>query len=195
MKNETILPKNIRQIGEIQQDKKIYLEDYVITFIRKQERKDQELDCAGILLGTKQQCEAGMLMFVKGALRLEEEVTVPLPVLVAETARFLPYAGSRVSPFRIVEIGLNLPVATFYETEKPHLDPFHPDIPVMAVSGSIVTALGSVCEAVTSVSVHILGRSAQGQPVAELVLPKGGRIYKGEGSSLETQAQVVFLPR
>lgn len=73
MKNETILPKNIRQIGEIQQDKKIYLEDYVITFIRKQERKDQELDCAGILLGTKQQCEAGMLMFVKGALRLEEE--------------------------------------------------------------------------------------------------------------------------
>ena len=73
MKNETILPKNIRQRGEIQQDKKIYLEDYVITFIRKQERKDQELDCAGILLGTKQQCEAGMLMFVKGALRLEEE--------------------------------------------------------------------------------------------------------------------------
>ena len=73
MKNETILPKNIRQIGEIQQDKKTYLEDYVITFIRKQERKDQELDCAGILLGTKQQCEAGMLMFVKGALRLEEE--------------------------------------------------------------------------------------------------------------------------
>ena len=127
-------------------------------------------------------------------LRLEEEVTVPLPVLVAETARFLPYAGSRVSPFRIVEIGLNLPVATLYETEKPHLDPFHPDIPVMAVSGSIVTALGSVCEAVTSVSVHILGRSAQGQPVAELVLQKAEGFTRAKDPVLKPRLRLSFFP-
>ena len=37
MNRETVLPKNIRQIGEKQQDKKVYLEDYVITFIRRKE--------------------------------------------------------------------------------------------------------------------------------------------------------------
>ena len=44
MKQETVLPKNIRQIGEIQQDKKVYLEDYVMTFIRKREKDAQEKD-------------------------------------------------------------------------------------------------------------------------------------------------------
>ena len=73
MKHETVLPKNIRQIGEIQQDKKVYLEDYVMTFIRKREKDAQEKDCAGILLGTKEQGEAGVFMFVKGAVHLEEE--------------------------------------------------------------------------------------------------------------------------
>ena len=73
MKHETVLPKNIRQIGEIQQDKKVYLEDYVMTFIRKREKDAQEKDCAGILLGTKEQGEAGIFMFVKGAVHLEEE--------------------------------------------------------------------------------------------------------------------------
>ena len=38
MNHETVLPKNVRQIGEIQQDKKVYLEDYVITFIRRMEK-------------------------------------------------------------------------------------------------------------------------------------------------------------
>ena len=38
MKRETVLPKNVRQIGEIQQDKKIYLEDYVMTFLGKKKK-------------------------------------------------------------------------------------------------------------------------------------------------------------
>lgn len=42
MNRETVLPKNIRQIGEKQQDKKVYLEDYVITFIRRKEKERRE---------------------------------------------------------------------------------------------------------------------------------------------------------
>ena len=39
MNHETVLPKNVRQIGEIQQDKKVYLEDYVTTFIKRKEKE------------------------------------------------------------------------------------------------------------------------------------------------------------
>ncbi|MCD8346939.1 MAG: hypothetical protein LUD16_03100 [Lachnospiraceae bacterium] len=39
MENENLLPKNIRQIGEIQGRQKICLEDYVMTYIRKMESR------------------------------------------------------------------------------------------------------------------------------------------------------------
>ena len=72
MNHETVLPKNVRQIGEIQQDKKVYLEDYVITFIRRMEKETQEKCCLGILVGSVEQEEEGSLVFVRGALLLEE---------------------------------------------------------------------------------------------------------------------------
>ncbi len=71
MNHETVLPKNVRQIGEIQQDKKVYLEDYVITFIRRMEKETQEKCCLGILVGSVEQEEEGSLVFVRGALLLE----------------------------------------------------------------------------------------------------------------------------
>lgn len=73
MKCETVLPKNIRQIGEIQQDKKVYLEDYVMTFLHKKEKEAQEQGCTGILVGKKEQDDKGSYVFVKGALMLEQE--------------------------------------------------------------------------------------------------------------------------
>lgn len=72
MKREIVLPKNIRQIGEIQQEKKVYLEDYVMTYIRKKEKEGQE-GCAGILLGRKETDEQGTCLFLTGALLLDQE--------------------------------------------------------------------------------------------------------------------------
>ena len=73
MKHEIVLPKNIRQIGEIQQDRKVYLEDYVMTYIRKKEKEGQE-GCAGILVGKKEADEQGTYFFLTGALLLDQEL-------------------------------------------------------------------------------------------------------------------------
>lgn len=73
MKQEIVLPKNIRQIGEIQQEKKVYLEDYVMTYIRKKEKEGQE-GCAGILVGRKEEDEQGAYLFLTGALLLHPEL-------------------------------------------------------------------------------------------------------------------------
>ena len=40
MGKETVLPKNIRQIGDIQGTDRICLEDYVTTYIRKKESQE-----------------------------------------------------------------------------------------------------------------------------------------------------------
>ncbi len=91
MKSEMVLPRNIRQIGEVQQDKKVYLEDYVMTFIQKKARKNPE-GWAGILMGKKEQDEQGTYVFIKGALLLEEslEEMERWEKLEAERARFFP---------------------------------------------------------------------------------------------------------
>lgn len=73
MKHEIVLPKNIRQIGEIQQDRKVYLEDYVMTYIRKKENEGQE-GCTGILVGKKEADEQGTYFFLTGALLLNQEL-------------------------------------------------------------------------------------------------------------------------
>ncbi|MDO5345846.1 MAG: LysM domain-containing protein [Lachnospiraceae bacterium] len=78
MKCETVLPKNIRQIGEIQQNQRVYLEDYVMTFLRKKEKEaeQEEGSCfAGILAGSGEQEEDGFCIFIKGALLMDTEET------------------------------------------------------------------------------------------------------------------------
>ncbi len=65
---ELKIPKNVRQIGKIEEEK-IYLEDYVITFARKQARKHAEQQFA-ILLG-KQEEKADKPWFISGAVLVE----------------------------------------------------------------------------------------------------------------------------
>ena len=57
----------------------------------------------------------------------------------------------------------------------------------------VIAPLGSISETVAAVCVHIFGGSAQRKPFAELVLPKGGRVYQGKGTGLESEVNVVFL--
>lgn len=63
-KERTGLPKNIRQIGDAGSDKRIYIEDYVITFLEK-------TGCA-VLLGEVWQNENMKCLFADGAVEIAE---------------------------------------------------------------------------------------------------------------------------
>lgn len=65
------LPKNIRQVGETGEQNRIYLEDYVYTYVRKAlENRDAQVVC-GFLIGTWEDLEQGRYYFVKSALTAE----------------------------------------------------------------------------------------------------------------------------
>ena len=63
-KERTGLPKNIRQIGDAGSDKRVYIEDYVITFLEK-------TGCA-VLLGEVWQNENMKCLFADGAVEITE---------------------------------------------------------------------------------------------------------------------------
>ena len=63
------IPRNIRQIGDIDRDLSLYLEDYVTTFIEKMRRKNRE--CVGILLGRQTKEQDSPCLFVRGAVLAE----------------------------------------------------------------------------------------------------------------------------
>ena len=65
------LPKNIRQIGERDQVLKLYVEDYVNTYL-KQLRPPKGSDLrVGLLLGSREIHEDVPYVFVDGALEME----------------------------------------------------------------------------------------------------------------------------
>ena len=68
MEKQTGLPKNIRQIGEIDRERKICLEDYVMTCIRKKEGQESFL---GVFFGEKRE-EEGEICISGGSWRRRE---------------------------------------------------------------------------------------------------------------------------
>lgn len=73
MGKELILPKNIRQIGDIQGKEKIFLEDYVMTYIKKKEKLEKE-GYLGIFLGERQEKEDTVYVFVRGILEVPADM-------------------------------------------------------------------------------------------------------------------------
>lgn len=69
MMETTKMPKNVRQIGRAVAGNEIYIEDYVITFARKQARKQAEPQLA-VLLG-KERTAVGEPLFINGAVLVE----------------------------------------------------------------------------------------------------------------------------
>lgn len=63
------LPRNIRQMGEKEEDMRVYLEDFVYTFIRKLDAEKEAR--AGILLGNRETVEGKRCFFISGAVELE----------------------------------------------------------------------------------------------------------------------------
>lgn len=72
MGKETVLPKNIRQIGDIQGREKICVEDYVMTYIRKKEPQEEK-GFLGIFLGETKETEEAGYIFVRGILEVPNE--------------------------------------------------------------------------------------------------------------------------
>lgn len=69
---EGMLPKNIRQIGQISGNQKIYLEDYVITYLRQILTPDENMRVM-ILYGHKEMIEDELYWFVNGAVEAQHD--------------------------------------------------------------------------------------------------------------------------
>ena len=65
------MPKNIRQIGQINH-KKIYIEDYVMTYIRQLGSETENVESA-VLLGRTIKTEEEKCLFISGAIEIEKE--------------------------------------------------------------------------------------------------------------------------
>lgn len=64
------LPKNIRQIGQIGEKKKIYVEDYVITYLNRLSDKNMDILKVAILLGEVKNADHTYL-FINGAIEIK----------------------------------------------------------------------------------------------------------------------------
>lgn len=72
MGKEIVLPKNIRQMGDVHGKEKIYMEDYVMTYIRKKEQQGEN-GSIGILLGERHETPEGVFVFIRGIYEVPQE--------------------------------------------------------------------------------------------------------------------------
>ena len=62
-------PKNIKQIGDVSSNRKIYIEDYAFTYINAVAYQTPEDEQAGVLLGEVQKSDEEKCLFIKGVIR------------------------------------------------------------------------------------------------------------------------------
>lgn len=66
------MPKNIRQVGRSNASKKIYVEDYVMTFIKQLAGEDYSKYRAAVLVGQYAKIENSRCLFISGAVEVED---------------------------------------------------------------------------------------------------------------------------
>lgn len=71
------LPKNIRQIGEIGGARKIYMEDYVYTFLRRMSMDKEAVGHIAILLGRYKWAEGKSYLFIQSAVEIQDMEVTP----------------------------------------------------------------------------------------------------------------------
>lgn len=93
------LPKNIRQVGTPQGNRKIYVEDYVITYLNQLAKPGNTYARGAILLGEYKQSEGQGVLFISGAIEAQnvefdmEETEFSNEIwskIYAEVKRFFP---------------------------------------------------------------------------------------------------------
>ena len=97
------LPKNIRQIGERDQSVRLYLEDYVNTYLKRlYPRGGQDLR-VGVLLGNAEEHDGTPYLFVDGAMEIEEVTENGEKVVFTEPAWKKTYqAMEQMFPKRVI---------------------------------------------------------------------------------------------
>ena len=97
------LPKNIRQIGERDQSVRLYVEDYVNTYLKRlYPRGGQDLR-VGILLGNVEEHDGTPYLFVDGAMEMEEVTENGEKVAFTEPAWKKAYQGmEQMFPKRVI---------------------------------------------------------------------------------------------
>lgn len=66
------LPKNVRQIGEPEENRKIYIEDYVITYLKKVAKEAALNSRVAVLLGHSEWMDGIPYLFIKSAVALKD---------------------------------------------------------------------------------------------------------------------------
>ncbi len=67
----TQLPKNFRQVGEPKLNKRIYIEDYVVTYLTELAQPGNIYARGAILLGSIKNTQEGQAIFIKGAMEAQ----------------------------------------------------------------------------------------------------------------------------
>lgn len=65
------VPKNVRQIGDTREARKIYIEDFVVTYLTRLAQPDHVYARGAILLGDIYQTENGIGVFISGAIEAQ----------------------------------------------------------------------------------------------------------------------------
>ncbi|MGN1141336.1 MAG: LysM peptidoglycan-binding domain-containing protein [Oliverpabstia sp.] len=89
------IPNNIRQIGEIKGQQKIYIEDYAYTFLKKISRIPEEGGKAAILLGQYHWAEGSAYLFIKSALQIQNMEVSPEHIVFSDKVWGQVYEDSR----------------------------------------------------------------------------------------------------
>lgn len=101
--NRRSLPKNVRQVGDPGQSGKIYIEDFVITYLNKLAKPEQAYVRGAVLFGDVCITEEGPAVFISGALEAENlEFNVNEICFDEETCESLRERAKRYFPGQII---------------------------------------------------------------------------------------------
>ena len=89
------IPNNIRQIGEIRGQQKIYIEDYAYTFLKKISRIPEKGGKAAVLLGQYHWAEGNAYLFIKSALQIRNMEVSPEHIVFSDKVWGQVYEDSR----------------------------------------------------------------------------------------------------
>ena len=84
---EKQFPKNVRQIGNVCDSPKIYVEDYVDTFLNQLCDKMEEEPKGAFLIGEKGRIEEQDCVYISGAVRISEIVKNQNQITLMENGR------------------------------------------------------------------------------------------------------------
>ena len=69
---ERQFPKNVRQVGNVSDEPKIYVEDYVDTYLNQLRQKAIDSPVGAALIGEIMSVEGQNVVYISGALRMKE---------------------------------------------------------------------------------------------------------------------------